>query len=753
MKKLCLVFTLLSITGPWARADESELLPPDEAFQFSARVVDGKTVEADWKIADGYYLYRNKFHFRLDGRDVAAGEALLPPGKIKSDPAFGDVEVYLHNVSASLPLQREAGGPATVELEARYQGCNEPVGVCYPPQTKRVSLKLPALSENADPVAPSTSPASLGSLSQYLNGGDAGQTEFLPVDEAFRLTLELRDKQTLVARFSIADGYHLYRDKMKFAVLSGGKIGAIQLPPGKEVEDEYLGKAVVYYNNADIVIPLTRASDQVQLSAQYQGCADKGICYPPVKKTLRVSLAEAPAGQAVAATVATTSRSGAAAASAAAPATRDSGKKTFWGAILAAFGVGLLLSFTPCVLPMIPILSSMIVGQSTEKPSKMRSGLLSLAYVLGTAVTFTVAGVIAGLTGEQLQAYFQNAWAIGVIALIFVLMALSMFGLYEIQMPSFIQSKVQSQTQNMGGGFIPIFLVGMLSALIVGACVSPPLIAALSVAIVNQDPLLGGAIMFAMAMGMGVVLILIGIGAGSLVPRAGTWMDIVKYVFGVMLLAVAIYMLGTLPQVPVLLLWGILFIVVGVYLGATQSLPDGANGWRYLWKGLGTVLLIWGLASLIGGWHGNRDPLHPLEGIGFGSGGAASGVGAQAESGSIFTRVSSLAELDRQLAAAKAAGKPVIMDYFATWCTDCVRMEKTTFENPKVRGVLKDRFVMLQADVSDPNNSDAKALKKRYGIFGPPAMLFFDAGGNLRKDLSSYGYKSPDAFLDHIADL
>ena len=499
IKKLFLILALLGATSQWANADEGELLPPDQAFQFSAKVVDGNTIQADWKIADGYYLYRNKFHFTLTGEGVTLEDPQFPPGKIKSDPAFGDVEVFLHGTSATLPLKRDYQDATTVLLEVRYQGCNQPVGVCYPPQTRRISLDLPAVAGQ------SGAPDSLNSLSQYLGGKN--QPDFLPVDEAFRLVVEPRDKNTLVARFSIANGYHLYRDKMKFALTSGdGKIGAIQLPQGKEVEDEYLGKTVVYYNNADIVIPLTQSADKVQLTAQYQGCADQGICYPPVKKTIDVSLSDAPAASAASTVNASTGNT--------APAKSDDSKKTFWSAILAAFGVGLLLSFTPCVLPMIPILSSMIVGQSSEKPSKMRSGLLSLAYVLGTAVTFTIAGVLAGLTGDQLQAYFQNAWAIGIIAAIFFFMSLSMFGLYEIQMPSFIQSKVQTKTQNMGGGFIPIFIVGMLSALIVGACVSPPLIAALSVAIVQQDPILGGAIMFAMAMGMGVVLILIGIGAG-----------------------------------------------------------------------------------------------------------------------------------------------------------------------------------------------------------------------------------------------
>lgn len=737
IKKLFIILTLFGAASQWARADEDELLPPDEAFQFSAEVVDGNTIQADWKIADGYYLYHNKFRFLLTGEGVIPGEPQFPPGKIKSDPAFGDVEVYLHNTSATLPLQRDYKDATTVELEVRYQGCNEPVGVCYPPQTKRVSLDLPAVSAKVD---------SLNSLSDYLGG--ANEPDFLPVDQAFRLIVESRDKNTLVARFSIADGYYLYRDKMKFAVTSGGAIGGIQLPEGDQKEDDYLGKTTVYHNNADVVIPLLNAGDKVELKAEYQGCAEQGICYPPVKKTINVAMANAPTGGSASATNVASAPTPPAATK------PPAGNKTFWSAILAAFGIGVLLSFTPCVLPMIPILSSMIVGQSTEKPSKTRSGLLSLAYVLGTAATFTVAGVLAGLTGDQLQAYFQNAWAIGIIALIFFFMALSMFGLYEIQMPSFIQSKVQNSTQNIkSGSFIAIFLVGMLSALIVGACVSPPLIAALSVAIVNQDPVLGGAIMFAMAMGMGVVLILIGIGAGSLVPKAGTWMDVVKYVFGVMLLAVAIYLLGTLPQVPVLLLWGILFIIVGIYMGATQALPEGASGWRYLWKGIGTILLIWGIASLIGGWEGNRDPLHPLEGVRFGGSGPGNGAVTETHSGSVFTKVSSIADLNQKLASAKAAGKPVILDYFATWCTDCVRMEKTTFEDPKVRSVLNKKFVMLQADVTDPNRAETKALKKRYGIFGPPAMLFFDASGALRKDLSSYGYKSSDEFLAHISDL
>jgi thiol:disulfide interchange protein DsbD len=360
--------------------------------------------------------------------------------------------------------------------------------------------------------------------------------------------------------------------------------------------------------------------------------------------------------------------------------------------------------------------------------------------------------VIAGATGEQLQAYFQNPVALGVFATIFVLLALSMFGFYELQMPSFIQSHLHSHSHDVhsrfrhlkGGALIGLFGMGMLSALIVGACVSPLLISALGVAIANRDPVLGGAIMFAMALGMGVILIAIGVGAGFLLPKAGTWMNQVKHVFGVLLIGLAIYLLGFIPQVPVLLLWAALLIIVGVYLGATQSLPSGASGWQVLWKGLGTVSLIWGVVALLGGFTGNRDIMSPLP-INLSSAGV--GIAGAPADEHIFERVKSMQELDGRLAQAKAVGKPVILDYYADWCTDCLRMEKSTFRDPRVREQMKSRFVLLQADVTDPNSAEVKALKKRFDVFGPPAMLFFGADGAERRELRAYGFRTVDDFL------
>jgi len=288
----------------------------------------------------------------------------------------------------------------------------------------------------------------------------------------------------------------------------------------------------------------------------------------------------------------------------------------------------------------------------------------------------------------------------------------------------------------------------LVSALIVGACVSPVLISALGAAITSKDPVLGGAIMFSLAHGQGAILVALGVGASFLLPKVGIWMDSVKHLFGALLIAVAIYLLGYLPQVPVLFLWAALLIVSAVYLGATQSLPESAGGWRYLWKGLGTVLLIWGGLALLGGFAGHRDILNPLPLSSLSSDMLPGTGGVQpATEERLFERVSSLSMLETRLAAAKAAGKPVILDYYADWCTDCLRMEKATFVDPRVREELRNRFVLLQADVTDPNDPEGKAIKGRFGVYGPPAMLFFAANGEEHRELRTYGFRNVEEFL------
>ena len=741
MHKFFLLMLALAAAAAQANPLQDELLEPEKAFQASVRAIDGETVEAQWKIADGYYLYRDKFKFEALDDGVIVKDVRIPPGTRKHDEFFGDVETYRKQVKVIVKLGRNDPAARDLKLKVTSQGCAD-VGVCYPPQTQTVNLKLAAVKASANPP-PTAKPDSLASLGNLVDPN--ADQEFLEPDRAFQLSVVDLDANTLLARFDIAPGYYLYRDKTRFQLSanSGAKLGAYELPRGKVKVDEFFGKTEVYYDRVEVKLPLMQAADvkSLELTANYQGCADKGICYPPITKKLSVAVGAANAGAATPA------------GSVDAPTTTPAPK--FWVAVLSAFGIGLLLTFTPCVLPMIPILSSIIVGQGGQNISKLRGGLLSGAYVLGTAVTYTIAGVVAGATGDQLQAYFQNAWAIGIFSALFVLLALSMFGFYELQMPSFVQSRLQERAQTLkGGSYLGVFIMGLLSALIVGACVSPLLISALGVAISSKDPVLGGAIMFAMSLGMGVILIAIGVGAGFLLPRAGAWMNTVKYVFGVLLLAVAIYLLGVLPQVPVMYLWAALFIVSGVYLGATQTLPKDAGGWSYLWKGVGTLLIIWGVAALIGAFYGQRDILKPLPAALTGAASSAispASIANAVPAGALFHLVATLKEFDDAFAAARAANRPIVVDFYATWCTDCVRMEKSTFSDPRVRQALAG-FALIQADVTE-NNDESRKIKQKLSVLGPPAMLFFDKAGSERKELRFYGYKDADEFLAVLAKL
>jgi len=725
-------------------AEEQELLEGDQAFALTVRARDANTLEASWKIAPGYYMYRDKFKFESLDPAMTLKPAVIPPGKKKNDPSFGTVETYINQVTVQLPIDKRPDKAANTKLRITSQGCNEPIGVCYPPIAKEITIALPALKVAAAD-AKTGGVRSLKELAGIVTPGS--QQEFLKPDQAFVLSTEATSANTITARIRIEPGYYLYRDKTSVALLRGEgiKLGKPDISRGEVKNDPYLGRTEVIVNELTMRVPLERGANSgrdLELEIGYQGCADKGICYPPEKKKVSLKLAALNGADKSEPTILTTKTK---------PPTVEG--DTYLKLILAAFGAGLLLTFTPCVLPMVPILSGVIIRSGDQTLSKVEAGLVSYSYVLGTAVTYTIAGVLAGATGDQLQAYFQNPWAISVFAAILAFLALSMFGLYELQMPSFVQSKLHYHSHKIrGGSYMGAFGLGLVSALIVGACVSPVLIGILGVAITQGDPVLGGSIMFAMAHGQGVALIAAGIGAGYLLPKAGHWMDKIKYVFGVMLLGVSIYLLGYLPQVPVLLLWAALFIVTGVYMGATQTLPHDAAGWRFLWKGLGTFLLIWGSLALLGGLLGERDILKPVPLTGIAS--LAAGTTATASTapaGELFHRSRTLADIDAALVKAKKDGKPVLLDFFATWCTDCVRMEKTTFNDPRVRAALS-RFALLQADVTE-NDKEASAIKKKFNVFGPPALLVFAADGNERKELRFYGFKNVEEFLAVLAKL
>ena len=588
-------------------------------------------------------------------------------------------------------------------------------------------------------------------LLKNLFGGSQNQNSFLPVDEAYQLEVEAIDSARLQAIFTIADGYYLYRDKTKISSQTPGiEIGEILLPEGKLKSDAYFGEQVVYYYQLVVDIPLIVARDnspsEVSITVDYQGCAEQGICYPPTNKIFSVPLPGINDANAADETI----RSGQSLDVDA----RPNQEHAYLWPIMLAFVAGLALTFTPCVLPLIPILTSIIAGGQGHQ-SKMKAGVLSVSYVLGTAVTYTAVGAFAGATGSQLQAYFQNPWGIGVVVFILVVLSLSLFGLFNVQVPSLIQASLQNRLNTLKGGVLGgVFMMGVISALIVGACVSPVLMAVLGLAIERADPVLGGAIMFSLAMGSGVILIGIGFGAAFLLPKAGPWMEHINHAFGIMLLGVAIYILGALPAVPVLYLWSILLVVTAVYLGAFRSISSNRSGWLILFKGLGVFILVWGILALVGAMSGSRDILRPINIASIGQS-PQSGltVNSMLESShALFTRVVSLNELDMELQRAKDARKPVMIDYYADWCVDCIRMENSTFTEPNVRQAL-EKFVMLQVDVTDPNNSSTNNIKKRYGVYGPPAMLFFDAGGDELKALRRYGYMNATEFIEHIRNI
>jgi thiol:disulfide interchange protein DsbD len=476
-----------------------------------------------------------------------------------------------------------------------------------------------------------------------------------------------------------------------------------------------------------------------------QGCWDGGICYPPINQEARIEMpaAGAAAGGAQITVAPAPSLASSGTATAADETSRIAGlfKGDNLALVLASFfGFGLLLSLTPCVFPMIPILSGIIVNHG-HAVSHVRAFVLSLAYVLGMAITYALVGVAAGLSGTLLSAALQNAWVLGGFALVFVVLSLSMFGFYELQLPASLQSKVSDTANKQGGSLPAIALMGALSALIVGPCVAAPLAGALLYIAQTGNATLGGAALFVMALGMGVPLLLVGAFSRSLLPKSGPWMEGVKKFFGVIMLATALWLVS--PVIPLwtqMLGWALLLVVPAIFLHALDPLPSNAHGWQRLGKGLGVVLLLAGAAMLMGVLGGAKDPLQPL---GF----LRAGNAAEAH-GPAFEKVASVEQLDQRLAQAKAAGKSVMLDFYADWCVSCKEMERFTFADPKVAASMK-QMLLLQADVTANSDAD-KALLKRFSLFGPPGIIFWSSTGTELSDLRVVGFQNADTFLPTV---
>ncbi|HET7663675.1 MAG TPA: protein-disulfide reductase DsbD [Rhodanobacteraceae bacterium] len=735
-----------------ARMPGDGLLKVTDAFRLSADAGTPGRIKLHWRIADHYYLYRGRIHVKVLGDNIKAGKLDLPAGEKEHDPYLGDVEIYHHELTATLPYTVLDAGADAMQVAVTFQGCHEvDPKICYPPHTQKLTLPMPTATDVGQTLPPRGTDPTVNLLPTGSAQGIGAEP--LPPEQAFRFSAIVASPDQLLLRWVMPKGYYLYRDKttLKLVDSRGVTLGAPQWPAGVAHHDAYFGSAIVYYGEVDVPLPIERASGsdgKLTLEASFQGCMDHGICYPVMTRKVSLALPGGAAGGAPAATAsAATStvtppdNTNAAPQSAVQKLAGSLGGNGRWLALLGFFGAGLLLAFTPCVLPMIPILSGLIAGAG-QKLSAARAFVLSLVYVLASSVVFVIAGVIAGLIGASVQAAFQSPWLLGAFALVFVLLALSMFGFYELRPPAALQRRITAASnQQKGGSLIGVAVMGVLSALIVGPCVAPPLAGAVLYIAQSHDPAFGALALFLLSLGMGVPLIVFGMAAGRWLPHTGPWMKTVQAVFGVVFLALAIWMLSRfLDAVWIMLMSGALLVGSAVYMGAFDRMTPEMSGWRRLWKALGLVLLVFGLAELVGVTAGSRNLLAPLSGL---RGGASTTTQAPG-----FQRVKTVADLKQAVAAASAAGKPVMLDFYADWCVSCKEMEHFTYSQPKVQAAMS-RFVLLKADVT-ANDADDRALLKHFGLFGPPATIFYDTDGKELTGLRLIGFEKADAFLARL---
>lgn len=625
--------------------------------------------------------------------------------------------------------------------------------------TKFLLLLLSLFFTFNSPLVSAAGSGGAGAISDFSDnlGLGGNDDEILEPDVAFKLTTDIKDANNLVANWQIADKHYLYRNKFKFILKEGEgvQLGNAVLPAGETKNDEFFGKIQVFHNGAEAVIPLNRTNtnaNSVKIQFSYQGCAEEtGICYPPIRKTISFDL---PAGGSVSAASNTT----------VIPAVATNTDNTFVseqdkslqvlksGDVLEIFFYfflgGLALAFTACMYPMIPILSSIIVGHG-ENISHRKAFAISMAYVQSMAVTFGILGAAVALFagGVNLQAYFQSPWILIPFSILFVALAFSMFGFYAIQMPASVQSWLSNFSNKQEGGSLhgAIFM-GAASALIIGPCAGPVIIGALAYVAAESDPLVGFLAMFILGNGLGLPLLAVGTLGAHVLPKAGTWMDTVKGGAGVVLLAIAILFLERISFISsmfIMMLWATFFIVVGVYLGAFEAIKEGASGWLKFWKGLGLVFIIYGVIVMLGGVTGARNFNDPMHGSSLTMGG-----GATEKQHLKFKRIKSAQDLKNEIAAAQAAGKYIMLDFYADWCTYCKQFEDYVFTNKNVQALLSD-FVLLQADVTANDDLDQE-LNRFTSVQAPPAILFFGKDGKEIRNYRIVGNMDAETFIKHV---
>ncbi len=770
-------------------AGDDTPLPPDVAFKQKVSLKDSQTIQANWTIENKYYMYRNKFKFISKTKGIELGPARIPPGKKKKDPLFGIVNIFRNNVSIQIPIKRIDKSITELSVEVHSQGCAD-IGICYPPQKKIVKLTLAVL---AAPTTSSTTTdssntsntktdnkqinKSVTAAKDIQNFGNAlglGQADdYLEVDKAFQLDTEYNGSNMIIARWKVADAYYLYKKQFKFTLINappGVTLGTPQIPTGKLKKDPAFGDVYVFYKYVEIKIPVKGAKkgQKLKLIIRSQGCADAGLCYPPVTQIATYTSGQAISVKNYSPSSTTQTPKPSATSKKTNPAisiieddqsffeklgdwfTKALNGGNIFIALMSMLGLGLLVAFTACMYPMIPIVCALVIGEG-KTVTKYRGFVMSSTYVLSMALVFGILGGVVGYLGESSGISFaaaaQNPLIILFVVSIMVLLALGMFGVFNIQMPSFLQNKLDAANRSQKGGtLMGAAATGAISALVVGPCGGPFLLAALGYATTSGNMFNGFLYLFLFGLGMGLPLIIVGIYGSSILPRAGNWMSMVKNTGGIILLALALYFAERLTdQMPGLfmMLWALLFIMTGIYFRALEPVPTGASGKRYMLKGVAVIIFLWGILVAIGGLTGAIIASDPFEGSSLTNGGSTRTTSHNNTNprkqayladkkvktkGSLkFITIKSKADLLHEIKQANAAGFNVMLDFYATWCTYCIQFDVYVFKKPEVVAALSNT-ILLEADVTANDKTD-KELMKYIKIFAPPAIIFYGKNG------------------------
>jgi thiol:disulfide interchange protein DsbD len=709
LKILSLFFTLLL-----SHTSIAEILPAEEAFIPRATVENGNLV-VTFDIKDRYYLYKDKLSIKaLDNTQL--GSANYSKSKLKNDDFFGEIQVYYNNASITRSIK---SADSTIQLEVKFQGCWEG-GVCYPPVVQQLNVENTTNTNNQSQNNSTNKSNFFKALTQQSGINDPTNADIAFKFDAFQVS-----ENSLKAVWDIRDGYYLYRDKFDFSI-TGADFGEITFPQGEPKTDEFFGDIFVHKKQLSVDLPIENVTGDMELTVRYQGCWEGGVCYPPITKKTTIAIAS-PQNKNVDVTIAPvvpqadTSQPLTMQLSEEEQIAKDFDSSSFVWILISFFGFGILAAFTSCIVPMIPILSSLIIG--SDNPTKKKAFFMSLTFVVFMSLTYAVAGVLAGMFGSNLQAAFQNPWIISAFSALFIVLAFSMFGYYEIKIPNWLQAKLTTiSNKQKGGHLIGVAIMGVLSALIVGPCAAPVVSGALLYIGDSGDAILGGSALFAMGLGMGLPLIVAGVGVAT--PRAGAWMDTVKAVFGVVMLGMAIYFLERIVDDSItIIMWATLLTIAPIALGVVSSFAENSPMVR-IFKAIGLIVLGFGIALWVAIAKGEKDIniFQPLKTTSSSQMSSATPI-TKAQ----FITVRTLDELNQTLAN---ASKPVMLDFYADWCVYCIVYEKEVFANEKVANLLQN-FTLIKVDITENNDNDAEILS-HFKITAPPAILFFKNGKELR---------------------